>query len=238
MKCIIPENGHTPTQQEYENPIWVNLQINDDNIYPFTCINGHRNVLIQQEEKFELLFESAVYAISDGYFKEAVSSIASSLERLYEFMINVISLKHNIGQDDFLDSWKNVNSQSERQLGAFIFLYLLEFKKCPPLLKNKKTEFRNKVIHRGYFPTFDEVLEFGEETLKIMFEILIDLRRNCKDAIQEYQAIKIKDMFEKALKISDRPVVQSSPTLIHMVLSDDLFAKGVTLNDYLKRMKK
>src|SRR4030095_14773427 len=103
----------------------VHLQINDDNVYEFTCSKGHKNALIHQEEKFELLFESAVYAITDGYFREAVSSMASSIERLYEFAIKVIAVKNGIDLPLLRNSWKQINNQSERQIGAFIFLYLI-----------------------------------------------------------------------------------------------------------------
>jgi hypothetical protein len=236
MKCVIPENGNI-SQEKIDEPMWINLQINDEGIYPFTCTNGHENVLIQQEEKFELLFESAAYAMSDGHFKEAVSSIASSIERLYEFSINVIALKNKIETKNLEIAWKNVSSQSERQLGAFIFLYLLEFKECPPLPKERQTKFRNKVIHKGYFPTFEEVLDFGEETLKIMFDILIVLRRECKDAIQEYQITKIKERSEKASQISGIPSNFSLSTIIGMALSDELFARDVTLKKGLKRIE-
>ena len=233
MKCLTPKES-----SNIQPAIWMNLQINDENVYTFTCPNGHKNVLILQEEKFELLFESAVHAISDGYYKEAVSSIASSIERLYEFSINVIAIKNKIETKNLETAWKNVSSLSERQLGAFIFLYLLEFNECPPLPKKTMTEFRNKVIHKGYFPDFPDVLNYGEEILKIMFAILIKLRQNCKDAIQEYQMLKMKQLTEKASQISGILVGQSSPTMIHMVLSDELFGKDVTLSGYLNEINK
>lgn len=240
MKCTMAENISSNVEPNLTVDIfeWVNLQINDESVYPFSCKNGHKNVLIHQEEKFELLFESAVHAISDGYFKEAVSSIASSIERLYEYCINVISLKNKILPTDIETSWKTISSQSERQLGAFIFLYLLEFKKCPPLLNNNQITFRNKVIHKGYFPTFQEVLDFGEATLRVMFEILISLRQNCKESIHEHQMLKAKDMFESTKIFSITPTVLSSPTIIHMAENDDDFSKGVTLKEYLKGFKK
>lgn len=159
------------------------IQINDQGLYPYTCPNGHKNAIILQQEKFELLFQSAAYAITDGYLKEAVSSIASSLERLYEFAINVICEKYQL-QKEILDlAWKSVSKQSERQFGAFIFLYVMEYKKMPPIPSSRHVEFRNNVTHKGYFPTHDETVNYGQDILDMMSEIVFNLRNTCQGSI-------------------------------------------------------
>lgn len=84
----------------------------------------------------------------------------AALERAYEFYIRVVCRHHNVGADQFEAAWKDTNL-SERQLGAFIFLYLREMGEHLPVNK-KITEIRNSVIHRGHIATAGEARQFGE----------------------------------------------------------------------------
>ncbi len=217
---------------------WIVLQINDDSIYSRKCKNGHDNLFIHTNEKHELLFESACQAIVDGYYKEAASSIASSLERLYEYSIRVISYKNEIESDSINLSWNEMKKQSERQLGAFIFLYLQTFKKKAPLLSNKQIEFRNDTIHKGYFPTYDEVVDFGEAVLKIIYEVLITLRLNCIEGIKKYEVFKSTDLLEKTKRLSNNPIVLTTQSLINYGTLDNEISNGMTLTTYLSGFKR
>jgi hypothetical protein len=182
--------------------LYINhLLINDDNIYEFTCPKGHKNIFINQEEKFEILFESAAFAIKDGYLRDAVLSIASSLERLYEYVIKIISMKNNLSNEIIEKTWKKISLQSERQMGAFIFLYLLEFKKIPLTLKEDMVKFRNNVIHKGTFPSYEETLIYGEEVYKVMREIILDLKNSCQELILKRLSDRTIEMSKKAKKI-------------------------------------
>jgi hypothetical protein len=149
---------------------WANVLVQDDGVYEITCSHGHKSVTTLSAEKFEILFELGANAILDGYYREAVSSFAASLERFYEYFISIVSLKSNVPTPEFESAWNSVKSQSERQLGAFIFLWLSELKKPPPELSNKMREFRNDVIHKGKIPIKDEVLAFGNAVLHILTE--------------------------------------------------------------------
>ncbi|OKY76591.1 MAG: hypothetical protein BM485_05040, partial [Desulfobulbaceae bacterium DB1] len=70
---------------------------------------------------------------------------------------------HNQIQESAFDAtWKQVTNQSERQFGAFLFLYLLEQKTEFDQKKYKIEElkkFRNKVIHKGYLPNEQETIK-------------------------------------------------------------------------------
>jgi hypothetical protein len=213
------------------------IQINDQNIYEFTCRNGHRNIVIHQVEKFELLFESASNAIMDGYFRDAVSSIAASLERLYEFTIKVISVENDLPLDQVEKAWKQVSKQSERQLGAFIFQYLSKFKTMPPLLHNKQVEFRNDVIHKGYFPSYEETIDFGEIILELMFEIVFKLKQECETGIQKVIQYGIEKMHKQAREITDQPIIMASPSIIDLRVSANEF-KPIKLVNYLQSREK
>lgn len=213
----------------------LQLQINDQNVYEFICQKGHRNALVHQEQKFELLFESALYAIKDGYLREAISSIASGMERFYEFAVKVICAQNNIPIELVEEGWKQMSKQSERQLGAFIFQYLSEFKEMPPLLRTKQVEFRNNVIHKGYFPDYDETIAFGEDVLEIIFAIVIKLKQKCEAGMNSVVWDRMIKMNGQAHKISKEPMVLSSPTIIRLL--DDISGfKSVKLVDYLQRI--
>ena len=85
-----------------------------------------------------------------------------------EFVIKIISYSNNVSHEEFNKSWKLISKQSERQLGAYIFIYLKEFGVKPEMLKQKSIELRNKVIHKGYFPNYDECVNFGNDILNFI----------------------------------------------------------------------
>jgi hypothetical protein len=75
---------------------------------------------------------------------------------------------------------ERVNKQSERQLGAFMFLFLLAFKETPALLTDAEVGFRNNVIHQGYLPSSSEVADFGERVLQVILSSQDTLREWAK----------------------------------------------------------
>ena len=69
------------------------------------------------------------------------------------------------------------DAQSERQFGAFLFLYLVNegtpFRTGKELATyDTKFGFRNKVIHAGYFPSRKEVLEFA----RYVYDLIVEVR--------------------------------------------------------------
>jgi len=137
-------------------------RIPDDGVIEFTCDRGHRTFTIMQEAKYEILSELAVTALCDGYYREAVASFASALERLYEYYVDVVCRHHKIDPAAFAAAWKPLRKASERQLGAFSILYLTETGSAFPLLADKHIKFRNDVIHAGIIPTLDEAVTYGQ----------------------------------------------------------------------------
>lgn len=77
---------------------------------------------------------------------------------------------------------EKVSSQSERQLGAFIFLFTQHFKTKPELLHDNLVKLRNEVIHKGKIPTKDEAIKYGQEILELITGYLKKLIQN-KDLI-------------------------------------------------------
>jgi hypothetical protein len=148
-------------------------QISDNGIHPARCNKGHEFVIIFEAAKFETLFDIGMSALRDGYPREAVSSFTASFERFLEFYIRYIWHLKKIEPSIIEKTWKLMENQSERQLGAFISLYTVEQKESPPCLSNEQSKFRNKVIHKGYIPSVNEAINFG----KIVYEIILVIVR-------------------------------------------------------------
>ncbi|WP_372378321.1 hypothetical protein ACBZ91_04175 [Vibrio natriegens] len=110
--------------------------IHDSGVHEITCPIGHEYSVVLSAAKYEILFDVGMNALNDGYTRESVSSFASSLERFYEFFINFQILNCGISQELADKAWKTVSNQSERQLGAFTYLYLVSFGDVPPELSS------------------------------------------------------------------------------------------------------
>ncbi|WP_162184327.1 hypothetical protein [Photobacterium leiognathi] len=136
--------------------------IHDSGVHYFKCKKNHEYAVVLDAAKYEVLFDVGMNALNDGYMREAVSSFASSLERFYEFFIKFQMKVSSIDSDLVDNAWKLVSNQSERQLGAFSYLYILAFNDLPPELSSDDRGFRNKVIHKGYIPSTEEALSFGK----------------------------------------------------------------------------
>lgn len=154
------------------------VEVRDDGIYSITCSAGHESYSVLNAQKCELLFEIGANAIIDGYYREAVSSFASSLERFYEFCIRVMAQNGDFDSSKFANCWKIVSKQSERQLGAFSFLWFYHFKEPPKMLPNSQVEFRNSVVHKGKIPNREKAVKFGDAVLAVVSDCIQKIQSN------------------------------------------------------------
>lgn len=92
--------------------------------------------------------------------------------------------KSNISKEDLAETYKQVSKQSERQIGGFLFLHLIVFGKSYSLNK-KIPELRNKVIHQGYIPMPQEVIELGELIYQEIFNITKLISSDLADEMQK-----------------------------------------------------
>ncbi len=199
-------------------PIAV-VTFRDDGRYELLCPKGHTSITILQQQKFEVLFDIGAYAIVDGYYREAVSSFTSSLERFYEFVIKASLFEKGIEEKAISESWKHVASQSERQYGAFIFLYLNDFGKSPQLLSNSRTEFRNEVIHKGKIPTREEAIEYGQAVLDIIRPILQQVKEKYPKGVDRTISLHLAQSINE--KDKGKPVsTMGIPTIISLSIGD------------------
>lgn len=150
----------------------------EDSLYKFTCLRGHQNKFRLQGIKYQFLFESALRALIEGYYLEAVLGFTSSLERFYEFYCKFACTKAGLENDEFMKTWKQVSNQSERQFGAFLFLYAIEQKAGFDEKRFKTQEqkkFRNEVIHKGYLPSEAETVNYGENIFNMIKAVSVEV---------------------------------------------------------------
>ncbi|MEG9327038.1 hypothetical protein V6B16_03750 [Salinimicrobium catena] len=192
------------------------VQVINDDLHSYTCSKGHKNVYFLKNEKFELLMESAVYAIIDGYYREAVSSMTSSYERLQEFALKILFRKNGLYDEIFNKAWKEVSQQSERQLGAFIFLYTLEYKKTPDSLTNNERRFRNDVIHKGEFPSYANTIEYCKRITDLTYSVLETIRSSDEQIIYNLSEEKQQSMLKRFEEMKIRPFTHLERTFINL----------------------
>ena len=179
MQCTSESKGVINYKKEVE--------YNEEGYYYFECSKGHKNFVVLQEEKFETLFQIGAHAIYDGYYREAVSSFTSSLERFYEFCVQIFCRKHNVPIEKITECAKFYNKSSERQFGSFLFLFLVEFSDLPFTKQedDKWRKFRNNVIHNGQIPTKEEAIQYGDNVRKLIISIMIKLKEKHSKEITE-----------------------------------------------------
>lgn len=178
MTCAFERGGDSfPPYPKY-------VELRDDGRYEFICEQGHKTITVMQEQKFEVLFDLGAYAILDGYYREAVASFTSSLERFYEFFVKAYLFESGLNKEIFDKAWKNVSQQSERQLGAFIFMYCRAFYDSPELLHQNQIKFRNDVVHKGKIPTRDEAIAYGESVLNVIRPIIMRVKKEFTKGVQ------------------------------------------------------
>ena len=192
------------------------VQVVDDDLHSYTCSKGHNNLYFLKNEKFELLMESAFYAIIDGYYREAVSSMTSSYERLQEFALKVLFRKNGLYDQIFNTAWKEVSQQSERQLGAFVFLFTLEYKKTPASLTHSERSFRNDVIHKGKFPSYAKTIKYCKRITDLIYGVLETLRNSDEQIINNLAEEKQQKMLTKFEEMKKRPFTHLELTLINL----------------------
>jgi len=219
---------------ELNSDIDFEVELNDENLYEFVCPKGHKALTQLQEQKFEILFDLASLALIDGYTKEAVSSYSSSLERFIEYYILVTSLRNQVTIDDFSTTWKQMAKQSERQLGAYFILRLMENKTNK--WEEKRSTFRNSVIHQGYIPSSEEAIDYGQYVLTFIQSTLKELNETSKEFLKKAMFIHLSKNGKKIPKnigIGNA----SMPTIINLrSIRNPDFGK-ITLKEALESMQ-
>jgi len=204
------------------------VEFRDDGRYEITCTRGHETTTILQQQKFEVLFEIGAHAVLDGYYREAVSSFTSSLERFHEFSLRVFMESASKSDLLFQSCWKKVAAQSERQLGAFTFLWASNFGEPPELLSNAQVSFRNEVIHKGKIPTKDEAIQYGNSVLRAIRPKLAAMQERFAEEMLRVTFYHLRDC---QLQLDSQKCVttMSIPTLVGLMTTE----QTKTVEDHL-----
>lgn len=210
------------------------VEVTDHGFYEFTCDRGHDALMLLHVPRHELLFDSGAAALLDGYPREAVASFAAAVERFYEYIVRVFARSRNIDPLQLAKTWKSVQKQSERQLGAFRFLYLMEFGTAAPDME-AALPFRNRVIHQGHFPSHADALDYGEKCLLHMTDILLKLSEAHLVAVQhlaDESAEKLRDAAPKKV-----PLHQVPGSIVMHTRQSRNAGHDAPLADWLKRLR-
>ena len=198
----------------------IEAEYQDEKCYEVTCSQGHRTLTVLELERFEVLFEIGVHAILDGYYREAISSFSASLERFYEFSLGVMFSKTQEEESLFANCWKNVANASERQLGAFIFLWGANFNEVPVVLSSNQSKFRNDVIHKGKIPNQKETIKFGSEVLDILLTKIDKLKEHYSGEISKVTIANSNDSRSKFAGMYPIYSGTGMPTLVSLRRTD------------------
>lgn len=160
-------------------------------------------------------------AFDDGYTREAVATMAASVEEFFRFFVKCIFAKRKLYENDrFYEAqkfWKLI-ARAEPQLGAFAAFYFLEFEKCPAYPDRKSTDFRNSVIHGDRIPKASEVIEYGDKLVKFMIPIYREYRKGFEALIAT--GIEIMTKFPK--RSEESPLSSNYPTAVsHLALREE-----------------
>ncbi|MBS7327933.1 MAG: hypothetical protein KIG68_04175 [Oxalobacter sp.] len=231
MKCFDKyiENNSFPDFSFYEN------LMSESGVIHFECKMGHKNAILIQEKSFEILLELAIENLVDKYYREAIFNFASAQERCFEFFIELISLDNDVNDEFYENMWKRIfKSSSERQLGAFYFLYLMRFKKSFSY-DDKKTRIRNNVIHRGNIATKEMAFEYGEYVLNNIYDIVQSVTENINiDVLDKFVS---KSMMKRKSEIkTDEFVSTMSGSIISwQVATDEELERENKLLEYSRK---
>jgi hypothetical protein len=194
---------------------------NDSGRYEMICSVGHKRTVILNSHKFEVLFEVGASAMVDGYFREATTTWAASLERFYEYAISIFLLRQGLSEQQISDVWKEVASQSERQYGAFILLWTSAMGEKPVMLSQAMVKFRNDVIHKGKIPNEQETYCYGEAALSFIRSRMKTLRERYPDEVTRMADVNI----ERSRKPADEGVL-----ILNLQLPTNSFSEVIAPN--------
>lgn len=160
---------------------WLFADLREGLVFRAECAKGHVTESTIRNPEFEILFDAATLALIDQYYREAIGTYTSALERFYEFYIRSVITLHNLSTEELNKTWCHVEIHSERQYGAFRFVHLMHTGRDFPT-KKKDVEamarIRNRVVHQGKIVNEEDALKYGEYVYNVIIATLDELREN------------------------------------------------------------
>ena len=121
-------------------------------------------------------------------------------------------------------AWKKISSQSERQLGAYIFCHFMTFGKAPDVIPPKLVQLRNDVVHKGYIPKEIDAINYGAKVSDLINEGYQKLKSTHGDQINEQMR---RVMFPNPDETADKYQI------IHTFLNIKRDTARSSLHDYI-----
>lgn len=189
---------------------YVLIEIDNNGYYKTMCDKRHIINCFISNRKHELLFDFGLLAYNEGNYREAVFNVASALERFYEYNAIILLLNANIKYDEIIKTWKKLDNQSERQYGGYILLNLLENGNLPNLPSESNASFRNKVIHKGYFPS-------KTETEGYINEIGSYLIKQQKILVNKYFSLIMNETIERNQALMKKNNISNGASMVMII---------------------
>lgn len=179
--------------------------------HELSCLNGHKTIVCLQDFEFSIHFHMGSLTLIDGHYTSSLFHFHSTLESFYRWFIELFILEYDLEERKKI--WKSITNQSERQLGAFISLYLTRFRKSPLVFReqkfnNKKNcgEFRNDFDHKGYLASKEEAFKYGKMILTYIRALIAECQEGYNDKIKKLICIHLQNLAEK-----NKPII---PTVV------------------------
>lgn len=225
VSCVLLEQAGDASQ-----PQLLLAELEGEHHFRTTCSLGHTSVLALTQPRFLLLYESGAHALMDGYYREAVASFASALERFHEFWLRATLLQNGVPAEALNNGWKLVGGQTERQLGAFVLVFLQQTGQQPPVLPEKMVKLRNTVIHKGDFPSRAAAVEYGDQVLKLIAPMNRQLQVRAPKGVAELRSENWRG--------AEGENVYPGGLLTILGRATDLAPRGASLEDELVHLAK
>jgi len=209
--------------------------VSDSGLVSVKCPLGHESAVVYQTTKYMLLMQSSCLAYLDGHLRESVSGMAASLERCYEFFIQVALASRGVKPELVAQTWKVVSNQSERQFGGFLFLYLLSSGQVFASVQDVSA-FRNRVIHQGYIPTAEEVLNHGRRVFALLLTIEWEAEKLDREAVSRVDEAGLELQIASVPKGSD--FVKLRAMIVRVNENNEVVGMPETFDELAAGMKK
>lgn len=204
-------------------------ELNDKGFYKVVCPNGHVGYNYLTAKKFEIFFDIGLHALLDGYSDASVSRFAVSLERFYEFCIQVWLFTAGVQEKEFKIFWSSIALRSEAQSGAFHSLFTMEQARDKNLfllkpLDTAVTTFRNRIEHTGRIPGSEEVQQYAAQLYEFMKTILKHLQVQHANSFKQATNVHLNKIAEFMKNEGIDPFLQVSlniPTVLGRYINED-----------------
>lgn len=180
----------------YENSLnsFFESYYNNDEISKYKCPHCNKEfLLISKNDKYRILFDSAIILLQDGHCNNSILNAYTSLEEFIKIFIKFKLYMSNIKIKDIIEFMKSINL-SENKKGAFFLAYFQEFNTAISKSQwDKFTKLRNDVIHNGRFINEQEAFEYCEEIYDFITKTISKL--SSKYTVDDYR--KMNFAFQK-----------------------------------------